>query len=86
MKNEPLLSVGAIVTLVTAVITLLVQFGIPISDGQADAITGLVIGAWPVVIVLWARSKVVSPATDAERSKQAYLDGVLGKEPSVPVE
>ena len=71
MKNEPLLSVGAIVTLVTAVIALLVQFGIPISDGQADAITGIVIAAWPVVIVLWARSKVVSPATDAERSKQA---------------
>lgn len=86
MKTEPAITVASIVALVGAVITLLVVFGVEITEEQTKAILAFVTIAGPIAVGVWARFKVVSPATDAERSKQAYLDGVLGKEPSVPVE
>lgn len=86
MEKEPVLTVTAITTFVAALIGLAVQFGAPIDESQKDSITAFVIALWPIVTVVWARSKAVSPATDAERSKQAYLDGITGVEPSVPVE
>ena len=50
LRNEPVL----VTTLVGALLVLLVQFGVPLSDGQADAITALVIA----VLAVFARSKV----------------------------
>lgn len=52
-RREPVL----VTTLVGTVLVLLVQAGVPINDGLADAITGVVIAALAFV----ARSKV-SPA------------------------
>jgi hypothetical protein len=50
LRNEPVLVRAAI----GAAITLLVQFGVPITDGQANAITAL---AW-ALLAMSARGKV----------------------------
>jgi hypothetical protein len=50
LRNEPVLVRAAI----GAAVTLLVQFGVPITDGQANAITAL---AW-ALLALSARGKV----------------------------
>ena len=51
VRNEPVL----VVTFVAAVLTSLVQFGIPLTDEQANSITVLVIAGLAFV----ARNKVV---------------------------
>lgn len=50
IRNEPVL----VTTLIGALVTLLVQAGLPISDGLANAITAFVIAA----LAILARSKV----------------------------
>ncbi|HET7736137.1 MAG TPA: hypothetical protein VFK52_09205 [Nocardioidaceae bacterium] len=50
LTREPVL----VTTLVGAVLVLLIQFGVPISDGQADAVTAVVVAFLAFV----ARSKV----------------------------
>lgn len=54
LRDEPVL----LTTVVGAVLVLLVQFGVPISDGQADAVTAVLVA----VLAVFARSKV-SPAS-----------------------
>jgi hypothetical protein len=71
--KEPLVSVGAIVTVVTAAIGALVAFGLKLSDDQQSALLGLVAVLAPIVVALWGRARVFAPATvramvkDAER-------------------
>lgn len=55
IKNEPVL----VTTVVSALLVVLVQLGVPVSDGLADAISGLIVAA----AALFARSKV-TPAVD----------------------
>lgn len=50
IKNEPVV----LTTLVTAVLVLLVQAGVPVSDGLGDAISGVIVAA----AALFARSQV----------------------------
>lgn len=54
IKNEPVLAT----TFVSAALVVLVQAGLPISDGLANAITGLVVAG----LALVARSKVTPNA------------------------
>lgn len=68
--SEPLLSVGSIGAGVTALITLLVAFGLPISDGQQTAILGVVAVLAPLVVSLVGRSRVWSPATVARLDRR----------------
>ncbi|GAB3817598.1 hypothetical protein [Micromonospora zhanjiangensis] len=63
--SEPLVSVGAITAGVTAVLALLIAFGLNISDGQQSAILGVVAVVAPLVAALAGRSRVWSPATVA---------------------
>lgn len=56
LHREPVV----ISTVVGAALTLLVQFGVPISDGQANAITGLIVAA----LALYARSRVTPAGKD----------------------
>ncbi|WP_405111910.1 hypothetical protein OG559_02515 [Micromonospora sp. NBC_01405] len=63
--SEPLFTVGAITAAVTAVIGLLVAFGLPVSDAQQTAILGLAAVAAPLVVAAVARGRVWSPATVA---------------------
>lgn len=67
IKNEPVL----LVTVLGALITVLLQLGVPISDDLANALTGL---AW-AVLALVARSKV-SPVTPA-RGQAGQGDATL---------
>lgn len=63
--SEPLISVGGITAAVTAVIGLLVAYGLHISDGQQSAILGVVAVLAPLIVALLGRRRVFSPATVA---------------------
>ncbi|MFI6266169.1 hypothetical protein [Micromonospora sp. NPDC051006] len=65
-STEPLLNVGSLTAAVTAVIGLLVAFGLPISDDQKTAILGVAAVAAPLVVTALSRGRVYSPATVAK--------------------
>jgi len=64
-STEPLVTIGAITAAVTAVLGLLVAFGLPISDDQQARILGVIAVAAPFVVAFWGRQKVYAPATVA---------------------
>lgn len=61
--GEPALSRAGLVALATAVVSLLVAFGVPLTGDQRSAILGLVAVVAPIVAGVAARSRVFSPAT-----------------------
>lgn len=66
-SKEPALKVGAIVSVVTAIIGAAVVFGA--DKEQAEAILGIVVAlgaAAPLLSALWIRRRVWSPASVAE--------------------
>lgn len=65
-STEPLFTVGTITAAVTAVIGLLVAFGLPVSDDQQTAILAVVAVAAPLAVAALARKRVYSPATVAK--------------------
>ena len=65
-SGEPALSVGAVAAAVGAVLTLLITFGVDLSEAQTEAILGVVLIAGPVVLAAITRSRVFSPATVAK--------------------
>lgn len=64
-SSEPVLSVGAITAGVSALIALLVAFGVDLTADQRTAILGVVAVAAPIVVGVLARRKAYSPATVA---------------------
>ena len=66
MKYEPLISISSIVAGATAVIALLVAFGVPINQDQKVAILGLVGVLAPVIVALVTRGKVTPNAAVVE--------------------
>ncbi|WP_347042008.1 hypothetical protein [Brachybacterium nesterenkovii] len=64
--TEPVLSTATVTSAVTAVLALLVAFGLPITDGQTAAILGVVAVAAPL-IVIYARRWTVPAAQVVER-------------------
>lgn len=62
-SSEPLLFVGLVVAVVTALGAVLVEAGIELSPGLQTAVVGLVSALGALVVALWGRSKVFSPAT-----------------------
>lgn len=64
MQNEPVLSAHGISALITAVIALLVAFGLNVSEGQTAAIIAVVAIAGQIVAALVARSKVTPTASN----------------------
>lgn len=65
-SREPLISVGGITAVVTALLAAFVAFGLPISDGQQAALLTLVGVLAPIAAALWGRGKVYAPATVAK--------------------
>lgn len=61
MKNEPALTVGTITAAVAAVLSLLVAFGLHLSDDQQKAILAVVTIVAPLLGAVFIRGKV-SPA------------------------
>ncbi len=73
---EPLWSVGTIVAVGTALLAVLVSFGLPVDDDQQAKLLGLLLVAAPLVVAGIGRLKVWSPKTvnrivTAERAKAA---------------
>ena len=58
MKNEPLVTAATIVSAVTAVLALLVAFGVPVTQEQQVAILGVVAVLAPLIVAALARPKV----------------------------
>lgn len=63
--TEPALTVGAVTGFVTAVLGLLVAFGLPVTDGQQSAILGITAVLAPVVAAWFIRGRVYAPQTVA---------------------
>ena len=66
MKYEPLISVSSIVAAATAIVALLVAFGVPHTQDQKVAILGLVGVVAPVIVALVTRGKVTPNAAVVE--------------------
>lgn len=71
-KSEPVISAATISALVAALITLLVEFGVPLDDGQQTAIQGLVAVLAPVAVVL-VRKYVTANVNVVERSQDGHV-------------
>lgn len=63
--GEPLVSVGTITAVAAAALALLVTFGLHLTADQQTAIIGVISVVAPVVVAVWGRRKVFSPATVA---------------------
>lgn len=63
--SEPLLTVGGIGSAATALISLLLAFGLPLSGGKQEAILSAVAIIAPILVAVVGRSKVFSPRTVA---------------------
>lgn len=61
--REPLLNVGTVVTLCTAILGALVAWGVKISDDQQAALLALLAVLAPIIVALIGRTKVWSPAS-----------------------
>lgn len=70
MQNEPLITSGFITAGVTAVLALLVAFGVDLTEAQNTAILGAAAFLAPLVVVWASRSRVTPnakiPAPPAE--------------------
>jgi hypothetical protein len=64
-STEPVMSAATIAAAVSAVIALLVAFGLELSEAQTTAILGVVAVVGPFVAGWWARRSAYSPATVA---------------------
>lgn len=62
MTNEPLITVASITAGVTALLSLLVAFGLDLSGEQQTAILGVVAVVAPVVVALVTRPRVTPNA------------------------
>lgn len=62
---EPALTVGMVLSAVTALLSLLVAVGLPVSGRVQAAILAVIATVAPIVTALWARGRVYSPQTVA---------------------
>jgi len=73
MDKNPAVILGAITTLVVAVLAALVAFGVDISDAKQSAILGILAAVAPIVLGVITRGKVYAPANVAV----AKVDGTF---------
>lgn len=65
-KTEPALTYGGIVAALAALLALLVQFGVSLTEGQTTAILTFVSVAGPIVVAVYVRGKVRPVATSRD--------------------
>jgi hypothetical protein len=63
VDKEPLITVGTITAIASAVVAALVAFGLNLTEAQTTAILGIVAVAAPIAVTWIGRGKVASPAT-----------------------
>lgn len=84
MKNEPVVTIGAITALVTALLGVLVAFGIPLTPEQQTALTTFVVSAVVLASAFIAR-RFVTPVAKAEEEKaEAVAEAVAEAEADEP--
>lgn len=74
MKREPLLTIGTITSVLAAVLTLVVAFGVPLTDVQVQALLGLTAALAPVIVALLARSRVTPAAGGRRRAPRGRTE------------
>ena len=72
LKNEPVVSAATISALVAALLSLLVEFGVPVTDGQQTAIQGLIAVLAPIAVIL-VRKYVTANANVVERAQDGHV-------------
>jgi len=72
-NREPLLKRSAAVAVVSALIAVLVAFGLPITAEQTNAILGLVAVVAPIVLAYWARRNVTPLADPQNEDGEALV-------------
>ena len=84
MKNEPLVTLASITAGVTALLALLVAFGIPITQEQQVAILGVAAVAAPFVVAVAGRGRVTPNGSVVERvdSEGTVLAGEANELPT----
>lgn len=75
MSTEPATIVGSITAAATAIIALLVAFGMDLTQDQQNAILGVVAVAAPVIAAVIIRGKVYAPKTVQEQVNAAAVSG-----------
>ena len=70
MSREPLWSIGVITSVIGALITLLVTFGVPISDAQQNALNQFLIVIAPLIMALVGRN-YTTPVSDPKAVNEA---------------
>lgn len=77
MSDQPLLTGTAIASFVSAIIGLLVSFGVPVTSEQQAAIMSLVAAAAPWIVWYLAKSRVtaLSNPKDATGAELTRFDG-----------
>lgn len=78
MESNPAITIGAVGSVLGAMLVLLKSFGISMTSDQESAIKDLLIIAGPLVIGFVTRSFVVSPATAREKVQEAHAAGQAG--------
>lgn len=72
MNREPVLSIAGLLAAVSAVITVLVAFGLDLTEAQSTAVLGAVAALAPLVAALVARRRV-TPVTDPRNNAGVEL-------------
>lgn len=75
MDKEPIVTVAAITGIVSALLALLVAFGLQLSEEQTTAIMGVVGVTAPFVVAVIARRWTV-PVSTLERREQEHQAGI----------
>jgi len=81
MNTEPARLIASITGGVAALITLLVAFGVDLTEDQKTAILGIVAVAAPIIAGLFIRQNVYSPNSVETIAADQYNAGVPPTEP-----
>lgn len=78
--TEPVITVGSISALITAVLALIVVLGVPLPDGFEAALIGVVVAAGPIVGAFIARRYVTPNGRVVEREDHGSVVAGEGHE------
>lgn len=82
--TQPVITSATVVAVITALVALLVAFGVPVTEEQKIAIIGFVAVVAPLATIFWSKRKtttLVDP-TDVDGESLTRYDG----QPSIPAQ
>lgn len=72
ISNEPVLTAGVIASIVSALLTLFLAFGVPLTPDQSEAILGLVAVVAPLAVAIVGRRYSFGPETVRRERRQRH--------------